>query len=552
LAGYETRIRDELRSVRSSEIRLFAIRKEALLRIALFFPNTYEVAASNLGFHSIYRLFNNDPRVCCERFVLPSGRRSNRSEKPSFFSIETLAPLRDFDVIAFTVSYEPDLLHVIDILLSAGIPPLSLERSARDPLVIAGGAALSINPEPFAPVVDIICIGDGEVLAPAFLEHALAEVPADRPRRRLLESFSPDDGFYVPALIPDGMQTAKKVKRATAVERDPSLSCSSFISARSAFHRMFLVELNRGCPHRCLFCVTPAVYGPLRFTSVDRILSLAESVRRHTSRIGLVGSAVADHPDVRHLCRELARREWEINISSLRAELCDSDLLELLRRGGTTTLTIAPESGSERLRKLVCKDIEDEAFLQTASMAGKAGFSHLRLYFLFGLPGETEEMCLKIAGFVRKIANRFTGAHSRRGEVAVTLTPFIPKPFTPLQWAPMANNAYIKKTGAHLFSLLRREKNVTFSMTGPREAGVQALLSRGNRNTALALYGERMKRMKMPAPFPGLGIERENILFREREKDEPFPWEIVDHGDTVKRATLWRRYRVMKKSWQGE
>jgi radical SAM superfamily enzyme YgiQ (UPF0313 family) len=521
-----------------------AIRKNwrGRVSVALIYPNQYHVGQSNLGLQAVYGIFNRFDDVVCERAFLPED------DEPAAGRLKTLEsgrPVADADIVAFSLAFENDYPNLLAILDMAEIPRLAVQRTAQHPLVIAGGIATFLNPEPLAAFIDCFLIGEAEVILPAFLK---AFAPGS-PRRQLLMSIARSvPGAYVPELyrvdytaegtvgsfapiadVPD------RIYRPWVRDLSESPTCSTVLTPHTAFGRSFLIEVGRGCPHGCRFCSVGFLYRPPRFRSVE---SLARTIRQGLQpydRVGLVGAAVSDLPGLGSLCAQFAADPITLSFSSLRADALAPDLLTALRQSGVKTATIAPEAGSERLRRVINKGLGEEDILRAASALVAQGIPNLKLYFMVGLPTESGEDVVAIITLVKRIKHEFLrSSRSRKaiGTITVSVHSFVPKPFTPFQWAAMAETQDLKARIKRLKAELRRVPNVRVHSDLPRWAYIQALLSRGDRRVAEILSQVHAEAGNWPKALRTVAINPDFYVLRERSAEEIMPWDFIDHGPT--------------------
>ncbi len=518
-----------------------AIRKRwrGRTRVALVYPNRYHVGMSNLGLQAVYGLLNRRDDVVCERVFLPEDDESSAGR---LTTLESGRPVADVDIIAFSVSFESDYPHLLTLLARAGIPPRAAERRPHDPLVIAGGVACFLNPEPIAGFLDCILVGEAEQTLPPFLEVFARR--ADR-SRMLGEIAREVPGAYVPAFYrvdyhPDGTLAAftpeadvpPRVVRPRAADLTGAVTCSTVVASDTAFGRTFLVEVGRGCPHGCRFCSAGFIYRPPRFQPVE---ILAEAITRgleRADRIGLVGAAVSDHPGIGELCARFAGEKVAFSFSSLRADALSPELIEALRASGVKTATIAPEAGSERLRRVINKGIREEDVLAAAEKLVANGIPNLKLYFMVGLPTETREDVEAIATLVKQIKHRFLRSSRGRGAIGtitVSVGSFVPKPFTPFQWSAMAEVGELKNKIKHVKKGLKQVANVRVHADVPRWAYVQGLLARGDRRVADILARVQANSGNWAQALKNLALNPDFHALRERGMEELLPWDFIDH-----------------------
>ncbi|WP_211334795.1 radical SAM protein [Desulfosoma caldarium] len=532
------------------------------IHIVLAFPNTYHVGMSNLGFQTAYRLFNDIPFVTCERVFYPDPeiRAKCRSGRAQLLSMESSRPLTDFHLIAFSVSFENDYPAILEMLHWAGLSVRSADRHETDPLVAAGGVAVLLNPEPLADFMDFFFIGEAEGLVNPFVRHWIDAQGASR--REILEYLAEHcPGLYVPRLytpvygstgVLQSIQPKGKVPtrvRAVKVGLDSIEPAHSvLVTKETEFSETALIEIGRGCGRGCRFCAAGFIYRPPRFHTLEAISRLVAEWMPHTARIGLVSPAVSDYPELNELCHRLLDWNLQVHFSSLRADKVSPDILMALGESGLKAVAIAPEAGSERLRAVIGKHLTDENVLSAAERLTACGVQHLKLYFMIGLPLETREDLAATVDLVKRVKHRVlerSRGQKKLGEITLSVHSFVPKPFTPFQWAPFAGVSELKAKAKWLKHALGKVANVRVHFDLPKWAYVQAMLSRGDRRVGDLLEKVALKGMSWTQ------VARESVLnpdfwvMRERDPDEVFPWEIVDHG--VKRAFLRSQYeRAMR------
>ncbi|MGQ9553117.1 MAG: radical SAM protein [Anaerolineae bacterium] len=481
------------------------------LPIALIFPNAYFVGMSSLGLQTVYGLLNSFSDVVCERAFLNLGKSSSDVET---LSIESQRPLKDFPVIGFSLSYELDYPNVIRILRDAGIPPLASERQ-RSPLVIAGGPAISANPLPLAPILDVVLIGELEDVAQdlATALWALASKQAD------LDYLTDVPGLYVPGYHTD----MGSVRRVWTKHLDDWETATVVATGYTEFPNMHLVEVARGCGRSCRFCLAGHIYRPVRERSTDSVLSMAGKGLAQGRTIGLLAPSLSDSRGLRPVLKYLVGAGARVSLSSLRADSLDEDLMADMVAAGNDTLTIAPEAGCARLRHLIGKEMDIAAILGAAALAEACGFRELKLYFMIGLPTETEDDIREAVSLVRQVRAAF----SRR--LVVNVSCFVPKPNTPFQWLGMTS---VPKLESRLAAFTRalRGTGVTIRSESPQWSLLQAALARGDERIGLALaaVGDFSRQALLKA-FAGAGIEIESLV-GPRAVGEPLPWDVVESG----------------------
>jgi len=526
-----------------SEIGTIRKQWKGRIKVALVYPNTYHVGMSNLGFQTVYDLLNKIDHVVCERSFLPenSGPAAGR-----IVAIESGSPISDFDIIAFSVSFENDYPNLLTILERAGIPLRSDDRGTPHPLVIAGGIAFFSNPEPVSPFIDCFLIGEAEAILPRFFDTALPDLLSQN-RRSCLKTLARNiPGAYVPAFYsttynPDGTVCAiepvcdvpVKIERMYMKDLSSVPTCSAIITTDTTFDRTFLIEVGRGCTHGCRFCSTGFVYRPPRFRPFSLLDKCLQQGASMTDKIGLVGAAVSDLPDINKLCGQALEKDTRISFSSLRADALSPELLSILRQNKVKTATIAPDAGSERMRKVINKGITEEDVLNAAENLVASGIPNLKLYFMIGLPTETMDDVEAIVLLCKQIKHRFLKSSrikKRIGEITVSLNSFIPKPFTPFQWIAMDEVRSLKKKIKKIKDGLKRVANVRVHSDIPRWAYIQALLSCGDRKVAQILLLANQNRGNWPKTLKASPVNPDFYVHRERSLDELLPWDFIDHG----------------------
>jgi radical SAM superfamily enzyme YgiQ (UPF0313 family) len=517
------------------------------LRVALAFPNTYWVGMSNLGFQTIYRLFNAQEDIVCERVFLPPKQElaALLESRTPIVTLESQTPVSDFDVFAFSVSFEWDYVNVLTLLRLAGIPRYARERSERDPLIVIGGAVTFVNPEPLAPFADVIAAGEGEELAPAF-ERAFRAATG---RRELLQLLSRERGFYIPSFyepdyaadgtlagyhVVDGAEGPMPVKKA-AVRTTDALDppATQIFTPDTEFGSRFLVEVVRGCANLCRFCWAGYNYLPVRSFPADRILELAEAARVHSSRAGLVSIALCDHPEIDRILARLLEMGYMISPASLRLDDLTPSIVQTLKQSGERSITIAPEAGSDRLRRVINKTVTNDEILDRAELIFASGIENLKLYYMIGLPTETDEDLVAIRDLTLQMRDRmlkYARARGQIGRIVGSVNPLIPKPGTAYQWIPMEDPGVVDRKIKRLRALTANIDNVYFNIKSERHSYFQALLSLGDRRVAPVIEIAERNGQNWRAAVAEAGIDGDFYVFRDRSGDAVLPWDVIDGG----------------------
>jgi radical SAM superfamily enzyme YgiQ (UPF0313 family) len=555
--------REHARDLLSREVGYVRKPHTGKLRVALTFPNTYFVGMSNLGFQTIYRLFNEQPDIVCERVFLPPKQELQAllASGARIVTLESQTPVSDFDVFAFSVSFEWDYTNVLTLLRLAGLPLRAEQRNATHPLVLIGGAVTFVNPEPLAPFADVVAAGEGEVLVPSLVDA----VHSSTSRGQLLRALATKRGFYIPSfyeveyaadgsiaryLPTEGTGAQAVVKKAalkaTAASDPPS---TTIFTPDTEFGSRFLVEVVRGCANLCRFCWAGYNYLPVRAFPTERILELARQARAHSTRAGLVSIALCDHPDIEHILRSLKEMGYSISPASLRLDDLTPTIVSLLKESGERTLTIAPETGSDRLRRVINKTVTNDEILDRAELIFSSGIENLKLYYMIGLPSETDEDLVAIHDQTMRLHDimlRYARPRGRIGRIVASVNPLVPKPGTTYQWLPMAATDVIEQKMNRLRSLVSGIDNVYFNIKSERHSYYQALLSLGDRRVAPAVEAAERNGGQWRRAVQESGVDGDFYIFRDRSRDAVLPWDIIDGGmkDAFFRAELERSARA--------
>jgi radical SAM superfamily enzyme YgiQ (UPF0313 family) len=551
------RIKARLKNLLSQEKGTVIREWGARWPVALVYPQIYPVAMGNLGFQVIYHLLNLQPELVCERGFLPAPEEwaeHVRTRSP-LLSLESQRPLRDFGALAFSISFEGDYPQVLKILAGAGIPLKAADRGPADPLVLAGGVATFLNPEPLAPFIDAFFLGEGEMGAVAFFEF-LAQAASSRDRAGMLKELARAvPGAYVPVGYQPGYRADGTLGAfdprpgfplPVVAPHVPELALypthSHLFAPQGEWGEMFLVELGRGCSRGCRFCAAGFIYRPPRERPAEELIRQIQAGLQASARIGLVSAAVSDHPAVKELCQKVLAGGGELGISSLRADSADPELFSLLAQGKVRTVALAPEAGGDRLRRVLNKGLTQEDLARAALGLSQAGIPNLRLYFMVGLPTETLEDVRDIPRLVKYLEHRVrkeSQGRRRLGQITLSLSSFVPKPFTPFQWVPFLEVPELKKR----LKLVSREfhgtKEVRVHTDLPKWAYNQALMARGDRRVGellLAAHQQGWTRAVRQSP-----VNPDFFVLRERAADELFPWDFIDHR--LKKEYLWEEYQ---------
>lgn len=541
------------------------------IRIALAYPNQYRTGMSNLGFQTLYALFNGTPSFLCERVFLPDpGDEGAFSPGPTpLSSLESGRPLGDFDIVAFSVSFENDYPNILTMLERGRIPLAAAARGENDPLVIGGGISVMLNPEPLAAFFDLFLLGEAEEMAPEFLERFRTLHAAGTARETILADTQRSiEGAYVPKYYRAGYGAGQRIDSFRPV--DPAYPAR--IRVRHAgdinafrthqvittpdteFSDMFLTEVSRGCARGCRFCPAGFVYRPARFRKPAALeASFDEGIRRK-GRIGLLGTAVSDHPQLAEMCRKTLEAGGTFSIGSLRIDRMSGELAGLLADSGVEMVSLAPEAGSQRLRDVIRKGVTEEQIFRAVERLIEKGIVNLRLYFMVGLPTEEEEDVDAIAELARRIGHhavKTTKGTRRFRRLTLSVNQFIPKPATPFQWLPLADAALVRRRIQRIKRALGKERSVSVIHDLPKWNYIQALLSLGDRRVGEILLAVHANGGNWPQALKQVNVNADFYVYREKDPAEFLPWDFIDHG--VSREFLLEEYRkAMETAKEGK
>jgi len=539
------------------------------IRIALAYPDVYEIGMSNMAVPILYEILNRQTDVLAERVYAPWVDMADkmRANGIPLFSLESKHPIKDFDVVGFSLGYELTYTNVLNMLDLAGIPVFAAERNDSNPLIIAGGSG-ALNPEPMADFVDLFVVGDGEEVVLELLEHLREWIPRKRDSNYTgarhavpLQRFAEIPGVYVPSLyqveyegnglfksITPTVQEAQPIIHRRIVSKLPPPVTKPVVPYIEIVHDRGAVEIQRGCSHGCRFCQAGMIYRPVRERPHEEVIEAVGEVMSNCgyNDISLVSLSTSDYSGIEKLVAEITQKypDLAISLPSLHVGSFSVELMESLPAHKKTGLTFAPEAGSERLRRSINKGVTEDDLLKTASLAFQKGWTGLKLYFMLGLPGETDEDVQEIADLISKVLAEGAKAGRRTPQLRVNLSTFVPKPHTPFQW--VKREAGDKLSAKH--ELLRqalRKKAVKLSWPDPKVSQLEAALSRGDRRLGQVIYkawksgsvfdswGEHFDYANWLKAFEETGIDPDFYAARERSLDEPLPWAHIDVGVTT-------------------
>ncbi|MEK6673027.1 MAG: radical SAM protein [Nitrospirota bacterium] len=511
------------------------------INICLVYPNTYHIGMSSLGFQGLYTLLNERPDVVCERAFLPDEEDMEEYIRTGteIISFESKRPLSRFEIIAFSVSFENDYPNILRILELSRIPLRSGQRSRMHPLLIMGGVVAFFNPEPLADFFDFCFIGEAEEMLREFIDAYNNSCNREDLYKRAVGI----EGLYIPKFYDvkyfddnklsgrAGLNNApEKIKRRFIKSLDENRLRPSIMTNETEFSNMYLVEAMRGCPWSCRFCATGYIFNPPRRKSSDILKRDINETLSNTSRVGLIGPSLTDYPYITDI---LCIDGVDFSITSLRASRKSAEIMRSLK--GHKSISIAPEAGTERLRRAIDKKITNEDIIETSRLILREGIENLRLYFMVGLPTEEDRDIEGLISLVKTIRSS-----SDKGNLVLTLSTFIPKPFTPFQWHPMEKTAIVKNRLQMIKKSLTRLGGVRVFHDVQKYAYMQGLFSRGDRRVSHVIEGMGSGNDWQKACRES-GIKADFYLFRNFDFHDMLPWEFIDNGTPVKK--LWAEYQ---------
>ena len=535
---------DRLQELYKDEDSRVTINPHAEQKVAIVYPNTYFVGMSNLGLHIIYEEINLHPSSVCERIFLPEKKELDAYDKTKtpLMSVETQRPMHQFDVVAFDVTFEMDYFHIPLMLRYGRVPVMSEDRTGFDPIVIAGGPCATFNPEPFADFIDAFIIGEGEGIVTAVLERIRKGREHGESREETIAGLAQIDGVYVPVLYTPQYDDNKRFVGYDIADGAPKIIRRHFEPLTSGgetviatnfteFGAMYIIEVARGCGRHCRFCMAGYCFRVPRVRPLDILKEGVDRAEKLGKKVGLMGAAISDYPEVDELVTYIRSKDMRYSCASLRADSLTQAVVDGLAESGQKTITIAPETGSERLRRVINKGISEENLRTAAQLSAKSGIQHMRLYIMIGLPTETDEDIDAIVGLAER-----TQAHMAevgcKGRLTLSINPFIPKPFTPFQWMAMDHQKSVEKKLQYIKKSLQKNRRIEVLVESPKEAYIQGVLARGDRRLGKVLAACALDRgsKSFKSEMKKAGLDMDDCNYRERKFEDYLPWSHLDMG----------------------
>jgi radical SAM superfamily enzyme YgiQ (UPF0313 family) len=523
------------------------------LSVALTYPNYYRLGMSNLGFQVVYDILNQRSDVVAERVFLPEGQEMSlylQSGK-SLMSLESQTPLQKFDLVAFSLSFENDHPNILKILEMGKIPLHSEERPDLCPLIMAGGITTFLNPEPLAAFIDFFLMGEAEANLNEFLDHLLDQKSPICKRSDIIKNLATNmKTLYAPSLyepeyhkdgtlksfLPKESKFPEKIKVACSTNSgatEQKVPLSTITTPDTEFGNKILIELGRGCGRSCRFCAAGYVYRPPRVHPESELLKATAKTLKKCKQMGLLSAAVSDIPGIENLSALILKHGGRFSVSSLRADTLSQDLLDHLKQAGQKTVAIAPEAGSERLRKVINKHLTRKQITDAVNMISMTGDFTIRMYFLIGLPTETRKDVSEIVNLVKVIKHhmvKVSAPRGRIGQIKLSLNCFVPKPSTPFQWFPLEQTSSLKEKQKWVKKTLAKEGGVKVNSDLPKWAYIQTLLTMGDRRVASILLMSHNLNGDWSRAFRFSDINPDFFVYRPKGLDEVLPWDFIDHG----------------------
>ena len=535
---------DRLQELYKDEDSRVTVNPHAGQKVAIVYPNTYFVGMSNLGLHIIYEEINLRNDSVCERIFLPEKKELEAYDKTKtpLMSVETQRRMHQFDVVAFDVTFEMDYFHIPLMLRHGRVPIMGKDRTEFDPIVIAGGPCATFNPEPFADFIDAFIIGEGEGIVSRVLDIIRDGKMEGLDRHAILRQLANVPGVYVPSLYVPIYSEDGEFKGYDIADGAPKMIKRHFEMLTSGgetvvatnyteFGAMYIIEVARGCGRHCRFCMAGYCFRVPRVRPLDILKEGVDRAEKLGKKVGLMGAAISDYPEVDELVTYIRSKDMRYSCASLRADSLTQAVVDGLADSGQKTITIAPETGSERLRRVINKGISEEHLQNAATLSAKSGIQHMRLYIMIGLPTETDEDIEAMVGLAERTQSHMAEVGCK-GRLTLSINPFIPKPFTPFQWMAMDNQKTVEKKLQYIKKSLQKNRRIEVLVESPKEAYIQGVLARGDRRlgAVLAACAANRGSKSFKAEMKAAGLDMDEMNYRERSFDEFLPWSHLDMG----------------------